>query len=85
MPLYQELYSIDLKETVTAIDCPVYFILGENDYTTYFKLTEEYFGQLKAPSKRLSRIEGVGHNIPAFAATQMQDIVIQNIASEIKQ
>jgi len=84
MPLYRELYSIDLEKSVSTLDCPVFFIVGDEDYTTYFKFTEEYFNQLKAPSKKLFLIENVGHNIPASAAERMQDIIIENISSEIE-
>jgi len=84
MPLYRELYSIDLENSVSALDYPVFFIVGDEDYTTYFKFTEEYFNQLKAPSKKLFLIENVGHNIPASASERMQNIIIENISSEIK-
>ncbi len=79
MPLYQELYKVDLEKSVTSIECPVFYIVGDKDYTTYFKFTEEYFNRLKAPSKKLFWMENTGHNIPAFAAGQMQDIIIENV------
>lgn len=82
MPLYRELYDVNLEKSATEIECPVYFIVGKKDYTAYFKLTEEYFNQLKAPSKTLFWIENTGHNIPAFAANKMQDIIIENVSPD---
>lgn len=82
MPLYRELYKVDLEKSVTSIDCPVFFIVGNKDYTTYFKITEAYFNRLKAPSKKFFWIENTGHNIPAFAAGKLQDIIIENVSPD---
>ena len=60
----------------------MFFIVGDKDYTTYFKFTEEYFNRLKAPSKKLFRVENTGHNIPAFAAGKLQDIIIENVSPD---
>ncbi len=84
MPLYHELYNINLEKLAQTIDCPCYFIVGNKDYTTYFKLTEEYFNRLKAPSKKLFWFENTGHNIPAFAAEEMQNIIINDILPSTK-
>nr|WP_319268864.1 alpha/beta hydrolase [uncultured Draconibacterium sp.] len=78
-PLYCELYKNDLERSAGSIKCPVYFIVGKKDLTTYFTITEAYFHKLKAPEKQLFWMEDVGHNIPGVAAGKMQKTIIEYI------
>jgi pimeloyl-ACP methyl ester carboxylesterase len=82
-PLYSELYKNDLETSSGSIKCPVYFIVGKKDLTTYFKITEAYFYKLEAPEKKLFWLEDVGHNIPGFAADKMQKTIISDIVPRL--
>ena len=50
-----------LSQAVAHLEIPVFFFLGRHDYTTPAPLAEEYFGQLKAPLKRLVWFEESAH------------------------
>ncbi|AHW62045.1 Pimeloyl-ACP methyl ester carboxylesterase [Draconibacterium orientale] len=82
-PLYSELYKSDLETSSGSIKCPVYFIVGKKDLTTYFKITESYFYKLEAPEKKLFWLEDVGHNIPGFATDKMQKTIISDIVPRL--
>ncbi len=82
MPLYQQLYGIDLEKQVPMLECPVYILIGDKDLTTHHEITKAYFDVLKAPQKELFWLENVGHNIPGVAGDRMQEIVIENILND---
>jgi pimeloyl-ACP methyl ester carboxylesterase len=82
MPLYQQLYKIDLEKQVLELECPVYVLIGDKDLTTHHEVTKAYFDALKAPQKELFWLEDVGHNIPSIAGDKMQEIVIKNIIND---
>ena len=48
---------------VTHFGCPVIVFVGQHDYTTPFELTEKWFGDLQAPSKRLVVFADSAHMI----------------------
>ena len=82
MPLYQQLYGIDLEKQVLELECPVYVLIGDKDLTTHHEITKAYFDVLKAPQKELFWLEDVGHNIPGVAGDRMQEIIIENIIND---
>ena len=53
--------SVNYLEGVPAVDVPVYFFIGENDYNTPLALVEEYFEVIEAPHKALVVFEGAAH------------------------
>lgn len=75
MPLYKELYAINLLKHKTVFKTPTYILIGEQDITTSFELTEEFFKKLEAPKKQLLWLEGVGHQIPMYKSEEMQDLI----------
>jgi pimeloyl-ACP methyl ester carboxylesterase len=50
--LLQPLLAVDFDK-VTHFGCPVIVYVGAHDYTTAHELTEKWFGDIQAPSKRL--------------------------------
>ncbi|WP_233171834.1 alpha/beta hydrolase [Dyella sp. ASV21] len=46
---------------VTRFECPVIVYVGAHDYTTPHELTEEWFGHIQAPSKRLVSFADAAH------------------------
>lgn len=77
-PLYKELFAVDLKQQIPNLNVPVYMLLGAKDYTTYYKISEQYFNQLEAPQKQLFWFEEAAHNIPATASGKMQEIILKH-------
>lgn len=75
MPLYKELYAINKLKHKTVFKIPTYILIGKQDLTTHFKLTEAFFKKLKAPKKQLFWLANVGHQIPMYKAEEMQRLL----------
>jgi pimeloyl-ACP methyl ester carboxylesterase len=60
--LLQPLLAVDFDHT-THFDCPVIVFVGQHDYTTAHELTEKWFGDIQAPSKRLVMFADSAHMI----------------------
>lgn len=50
--LLQPLLAVDFDDT-TRFECPVVMFVGAHDYTASHELAREWYGKLRAPSKRL--------------------------------
>lgn len=59
------------------LKCPVSIFIGTKDFTTHFKLTEQFYNHLEAPEKHIYWFENAAHNIPVLHADQMQHIILQ--------
>lgn len=71
--------SVVLDENALDLKVPVYFIQGTEDLVTVPEVTESYFAQLTAPSKKLIRVEKCGHDPnPRMLAVQFE--VLKNAA-----
>lgn len=75
MPLYKELYAINLLKHNPIIKTPTYVLIGEQDLTTSFELTEKFFRKLQAPKKDLFWLQDVGHQIPMYKSMEMQQLI----------
>ncbi|MFC5742093.1 alpha/beta fold hydrolase [Dyella tabacisoli] len=60
--LLPALLSADFDH-VTHFECPVIVYVGQHDYTTAHELTEKWFGDIHAPSKRLVMFADSAHMI----------------------
>ncbi len=76
LTLTLEAAHVNFFEVAPEIKCPVYFLVGDRDYQTYFKLTEDYFKVLKAEKKELFWFTNTGHNIPTARPEKFQQIII---------
>jgi pimeloyl-ACP methyl ester carboxylesterase len=63
--LWDEVITTDLAETLPAVDLPVYFLHGSQDYTVSYTLAEAYCAQLRAPVKGFYTFERSAHS-PMF-------------------
>lgn len=63
--LYPQLQAVDLRETATELDVPVYVLQGANEIDGRRQLLAQWYPQLEAPSKRLVEFETAGHR-PLF-------------------
>ncbi|MDF0716416.1 alpha/beta hydrolase [Muricauda sp. 334s03] len=75
MPLYKELYSINFLKHKSVFKIPTYILIGEQDLTTSFELTEKFFKRLEAPKKQLFWLKDVGHQIPMYKSEEMQNLI----------
>ena len=60
-PMWEEQGSENIFGAVPAVEVPVWFIAGENDYNTPTALVQEYYDMLEAPEKHLTILEGAAH------------------------
>ena len=54
-------FDFNLYEQEIEYEVPVYFISGDWDWITPYKLVEEYYQSIKAPKKEMILIEDAGH------------------------
>ncbi len=75
MPLYKELYAMNLLNHKTVFKVPTYVLIGDKDLTTSTELTEKFYKKLVAPKKQLFLLKDVGHQIPAYKSVEMQNLI----------
>ncbi len=64
IPLSKESSRQNLIKELPAVNCPVYFFIGEQDKQVNHLIGEAYFKVLKAPKKEVFLFERSGHLIP---------------------
>lgn len=79
LDLLNEASQENLFESTKKIDCPVYFVIGQNDYQTNSILTQKYYDELEAPQKEIYSIENAGHLIPYENRIEFQNIIKENL------
>lgn len=77
LPLFNEASAINFFETVPEIQCPVYFLVGTNDYQANFQLTENYFQKVKAEKKELFWFTNSAHSLNLTEPRKFQEVMIQ--------
>jgi pimeloyl-ACP methyl ester carboxylesterase len=78
LKLFNEASAIDFAVTAPEIKCPIYFIIGNIDYQTHFKLAEAYVKNLKAEKKELFWFSGAGHSPHLKDAKRFQQIILDH-------
>jgi pimeloyl-ACP methyl ester carboxylesterase len=73
----EEVMKIDLPNTLTEVDCPIYFLVGKNDNQTSTEIAQEYYKELKAPKKGLFLFENSGHGIQFDEPDKFQKTLIK--------
>jgi len=63
--VYPQLAGLDLEAQVPALQVPVWFMLGREDYVTPSEIAARYFDKLEAPRRTLVWFEHSGHS-PQF-------------------
>lgn len=79
LPVWREVMNIDLRQTLKKVDCPVYFLVGQNDIQTSTAITRNYFEMLKAPRKELFVFEKSGHQIHQDEPEKFQETIIKTV------
>ena len=78
LPITLEASGVNFFEEAPEIKCPIYFLIGDRDYQTNFKLTEDYFKMVKAEKKELFWFTNTGHNIPTSRSAKFQQTIIDH-------
>jgi len=76
LPLFAEASAVNLSEKVDSIRCPVFFFIGQKDYQTHFKITQDFFQTVKAEKKELFWFTNSGHNLNLAEPNKLQEIII---------
>ncbi len=81
-PLYEALYEddgVNLYDMDMNYEVPVYFISGNRDWVTPYKMVRQYFDEITAPDKNMVLIGKVGHFIfldnPREFASQIREML----------
>jgi pimeloyl-ACP methyl ester carboxylesterase len=73
---------IDFAKEVPALQCPVYFFSGRNDYQTNHELTYNYYQHLKANNKHFYWFEKSAHVIIGTEPELFQQTIIGKVLPE---
>lgn len=79
--VFNEASRDNLLQSLTRIDCPVYFFAGKKDFQTNSTITEAYYHRVTAPKKGLYWFD-CGHSIPSAQPARMQRLIIEKVLPE---
>jgi len=74
--------DVNRFQSMTVINCPVYFFAGGKDFLTNYSITQEYFNRVTAPKKDLFLFDNAGHELPETHSDEFQDIIIKMILAK---
>ena len=80
--VYPQLQELDLRDSVTNFDLPVYIVLGRHDMNNPSQIPEDYFNQIEAPNKQLIFFEDSGHGMIWEEAAKFHDLMVNNVLAE---
>lgn len=76
LTLFNEASKTNYFEFAPELMCPVYFLIGSNDYQTHFSLAESYYQQLVCKEKKLYWFTNSAHNPHLTERVKFQNIII---------
>ena len=79
LDVFNQAVQRNLFETLPALECPVFFIVGKKDYRIDYKIAQQYYQQVKAPEKDFFLFENSGHLIPYRDQNRFQETLIDSI------
>ena len=80
--VYPQLQDLDLRESNTQFDLPVYMVLGRHDMNNPSQIPEDYFNLIEAPSKQLVFHEDSGHGMIWEEADKFHELMINVVLPE---
>ncbi len=81
--LYPQLQDIDFRTQATSLEVPVYLAQGRHEAPGRQLLAEEWFAQLRAPSKELTYFETSGHRPLWEQPDQFHDLMTQVLVDTV--
>ncbi len=76
LTLFNEASQTNFFEFAPELKCPVYFLIGSNDYQTHFSLAESYYQQVVCKEKKLYWFTDSAHNPHLTEPLKFQKIII---------
>ena len=76
--LWDQFIRVDLRQTIPALQIPVYFLEGKYDYTCLTSLARDYFQQLQAPAKGFYVFDNSAHS-PLLEEPQEAHRILEDI------
>ncbi len=76
LSLFNEGSDTNFFEFAPELECPVYFLIGSNDYQTHFKLAESYYEKVICKRKELYWFTHSAHNPHLTESEKFQNIII---------
>lgn len=76
LTVFNEASRVNLMETAPAIGCPVYFLIGRQDYQTHFSLAEQYYQQLVCENKKLVWFKRSAHTPHLTETAAFEDVIL---------
>ena len=80
--VYPMLWDVDLRESATRLEVPVYFLIGRHDVNAPVHLAEDYFQKLQAPKKELVWFEHSGHSPWTSESDRFVDVILEQVLAE---
>jgi len=79
LALFNEASQTNFFAFAPTLNCPVYFLIGSNDYQTYFKLADSYYQQVVCQEKKLYWFTQSAHSPNLTEAAKFQQVLISII------
>lgn len=77
--LWPQLWEMDMREQVTRLEVPIYFLEGRHDVNAPPHLVEEYMQILDAPHKELIWMEHSGHSPWVDESGKVVDVMVNQV------
>ncbi len=84
LALFNEASKTNFLNFAPELKCPVYFLLGNKDYQTHYKVTELYYQQVVCPEKKLSWFAQSAHNPHLTETVKFQKLIIDSKNQKLK-
>ena len=78
--MFPELLAYDARQLGPRLEVPFFLFQGETDVITVTSLAEEYFGEVRAPTKELALIQDAGH----FAAFTQPEPFLAELVTRVR-
>jgi pimeloyl-ACP methyl ester carboxylesterase len=74
--LFNEASKTNFATVAPELNCPVYFLIGSNDFQTHYSLAESYYEKVLCKEKKLYWFSDSAHNPHLTETAKFQNIVI---------
>lgn len=78
-PTVMEMFNFNAFEEVPALNVPIYFLAGINDYTCCYSLQKEYYEYIQAPIKGFYTFENSAHSPLFEESDKAKKILTQDV------
>lgn len=78
LTLFNEASKTNFADFAPELNCPVYFLIGSNDFQTHYSLAESYYEKVLCKEKKLYWFADSAHNPHLTETAKFQKIVIDN-------